>query len=126
MAQSLDRMSQRSFAFTNALMEAFHDRIAVKPLPERLAIAFDLFAARPQRAGKIEDRRAFFSIIHCIGQAGLKPPLGNIQLGDLAALVEFNQGIALETEGKELDPATLKSGLRRILENDVRSFPAQL
>lgn len=44
------------------------------------------------------------------------------ELGDLTALVEFNQGIALETEGKELDPETLKSGLRRILENDQLGF----
>lgn len=35
--------------------------------------------------------------------------------GDLERLVGFNLGIARETEGRELDPAILRSGIARLL-----------
>ena len=35
---------------------------------------------------------------------------------DLDSLVEFNMGIALETEGRRLDPAVLRAGIARVLE----------
>ncbi len=43
-------------------------------------------------------------------------------VSDLDSLVRFNQGIALETEDKQLDEATLTSGVRAILTNDSLGF----
>jgi GNAT superfamily N-acetyltransferase len=41
---------------------------------------------------------------------------------DVEALVSFNQAMALETEGKSLDPLILKSGVSRVFEDDRRGF----
>lgn len=41
---------------------------------------------------------------------------------DVAALVEFNQGIARETEDRELDTDTLTRGVRRFIEGDGHGF----
>jgi ribosomal protein S18 acetylase RimI-like enzyme len=39
---------------------------------------------------------------------------------DAATIVEYNQGLAFETEGKELDTATLTAGVRTILEDNSK------
>ncbi len=39
---------------------------------------------------------------------------------DLDTIVEYNQGIATETEGKQLDLATLTAGVKGILEDDSK------
>lgn len=41
---------------------------------------------------------------------------------DLDALVEFNQAMALETEGKHLDPNILKSGVAAVFNADDKGF----
>jgi len=41
---------------------------------------------------------------------------------DADALVEFNQAMALETEGKTLDAATLGSGVRAVFEDEKKGF----
>lgn len=41
---------------------------------------------------------------------------------DAASLVEFNQAMALETEGKTLDPETLGRGVRAVFEDRARGF----
>jgi len=41
---------------------------------------------------------------------------------DVAALVAFNQAMALETEGKSLDTATLTNGVSAVLDSDSRGF----
>jgi GNAT superfamily N-acetyltransferase len=41
---------------------------------------------------------------------------------DLEALVEFNQAMALETEGKRLDPETLGSGVAAVFDDDSKGF----
>jgi GNAT superfamily N-acetyltransferase len=41
---------------------------------------------------------------------------------DAAALVEFNQAMALETEGKRLDGKTLKSGVEAVLQDAGKGF----
>lgn len=41
---------------------------------------------------------------------------------DAAALVEFNQAMAFETEGKKLDAETLKSGVAAVLEDAGKGF----
>lgn len=41
---------------------------------------------------------------------------------DLASLVAFNQAMAIETEGKQLDTETLTSGVLTLLENNNRGF----
>jgi ribosomal protein S18 acetylase RimI-like enzyme len=41
---------------------------------------------------------------------------------DAAALVEFNQAMALETEGKRLDSQILKSGVDAVFDNDKKGF----
>lgn len=43
---------------------------------------------------------------------------------DIDALVEFNQAMALETEGKRLDEATLTAGVRAVFASDERGFYA--
>lgn len=42
--------------------------------------------------------------------------------GDLDSLVEFNRAMALETEGKHLDPETLRSGVAAVFERDDKGF----
>ena len=49
----------------------------------------------------------------------------NIRLAkreDAAALVEFNQAMALETEAKRLDSETLKSGVEAVFEDKKKGF----
>ncbi len=41
---------------------------------------------------------------------------------DAAPLVEFNQAMALETEGRRLDPQTLKSGVEAVFQDDKKGF----
>ena len=42
--------------------------------------------------------------------------------GDLESLVEFNCRLARETEDHELDPATVRRGLSRLLDNPAAGF----
>ncbi len=44
------------------------------------------------------------------------------QRDDVDALVAFNQAMALETEGKTLDPATLKAGVAAVFEDPAKGF----
>jgi GNAT superfamily N-acetyltransferase len=41
---------------------------------------------------------------------------------DIDALVEFNQAMALETEGKNLDGETLRRGVEAVFEDDKKGF----
>lgn len=41
---------------------------------------------------------------------------------DADALVEFNQAMALETEGKRLEPEILGKGVRTVFQNDKKGF----
>lgn len=41
---------------------------------------------------------------------------------DTASLVEFNQAMALETEGKQLDSEILKSGVEAVFDDDRKGF----
>lgn len=41
---------------------------------------------------------------------------------DAASLVEFNQAMALETEGKHLDPKTLVSGVQAVFADEKKGF----
>lgn len=41
---------------------------------------------------------------------------------DIPALVEFNQAMALETEGKSLDGATLTAGVSAVFEDEDKGF----
>ena len=41
---------------------------------------------------------------------------------DLEILVEFNSAMALETEGKNLDPAALHAGVAAVLEDGLKGF----
>ena len=41
---------------------------------------------------------------------------------DLATLVAYNRGLARETEGRELDAATLAAGVRALLEDPRKGF----
>jgi GNAT superfamily N-acetyltransferase len=43
-------------------------------------------------------------------------------VNDLAALVAFNQAMAMETEGKQLVSDTLSKGVRTLLESDTRGY----
>ena len=43
-------------------------------------------------------------------------------VADVAALVEFNQAMAWETERKQLDAATLERGVRAVLDDPRRGF----
>jgi len=43
-------------------------------------------------------------------------------IDDADALIEFNQAMALETEGKRLDPEKISSGVRAVFEGDRRGF----
>jgi GNAT superfamily N-acetyltransferase len=44
------------------------------------------------------------------------------QPGDADALVAFNRAMALETEGRELDPATVAAGVAALLAEPSRGF----
>ncbi len=44
------------------------------------------------------------------------------QLPDLSVLVRFNQAMALETEGKQLDIEPLTEGVRRVLQKQATAF----
>ena len=49
----------------------------------------------------------------------------NIRLAekqDAPALIEFNQAMALETEGKHLDAQTLKSGVEAVFQDKKKGF----
>jgi len=49
----------------------------------------------------------------------------NIRLGgsaDVDALVEFNQAMALETEGKRLDAAVLRAGVEAVFQDRTKGF----
>ena len=41
---------------------------------------------------------------------------------DAAALVEFNQAMALETEGKSLDPAKITAGVEGVFSDEQKGF----
>lgn len=41
---------------------------------------------------------------------------------DISAIVRFNSAMALETEGKTLDPDTIEHGVRAVFENSERGF----
>jgi ribosomal protein S18 acetylase RimI-like enzyme len=41
---------------------------------------------------------------------------------DAASLVAFNQAMALETEGKQLDTSTLKSGVEAVFQDERKGF----
>lgn len=41
---------------------------------------------------------------------------------DAASLVEFNQAMALETEGKHLDAETLKNGVEAVFDDEKKGF----
>jgi ribosomal protein S18 acetylase RimI-like enzyme len=41
---------------------------------------------------------------------------------DAAALVDFNQAMALETEGKTLDAQILQSGVRQVFQDEKKGF----
>jgi ribosomal protein S18 acetylase RimI-like enzyme len=41
---------------------------------------------------------------------------------DARSLVEFNQAMALETEGKRLEPQTLKNGVEAVFADDKKGF----
>jgi ribosomal protein S18 acetylase RimI-like enzyme len=41
---------------------------------------------------------------------------------DAASLIEFNQAMALETEGKKLDAGILKSGVEEVFHDDKKGF----
>ena len=42
--------------------------------------------------------------------------------GDLITLVEFNSAMALETEGRNLDPGSLQAGVAAVLEDSHKGF----
>jgi len=44
------------------------------------------------------------------------------ELADLPHLLEFNQAMAEETEGRSLDPSTLRQGLDRLLQSPQMGF----
>ncbi len=46
------------------------------------------------------------------------------KFGDADSLVEFNQAMALETEGKRLDTETLRNGVRAIFQDENKGFYA--
>jgi ribosomal protein S18 acetylase RimI-like enzyme len=41
---------------------------------------------------------------------------------DAASLIEFNQAMALETEGKQLDSQILESGVRAVFQDEKKGF----
>lgn len=43
-------------------------------------------------------------------------------IADLQAIVDFNQAMAFETEGKKLDSAVLTAGVSAMLQNDQKGF----
>jgi GNAT superfamily N-acetyltransferase len=55
-------------------------------------------------------------------QTNSTPTIRPAQPSDLAAIVEFNRCLALETEGKVLDPAFLNRGVSRALAEPERLF----
>ena len=44
------------------------------------------------------------------------------QIQDIAALVDFNQAMALETEGKRLDPGILQAGVEAVFTDQTKGF----
>jgi GNAT superfamily N-acetyltransferase len=44
------------------------------------------------------------------------------KLEDADALIEFNQAMALETEGKRLDPEKIAAGVKAVFRDDRRGF----
>jgi GNAT superfamily N-acetyltransferase len=44
------------------------------------------------------------------------------QIADVAALIDFNQAMALETEGKQLDPDTLRAGVEAVFTDEKKGF----
>ena len=44
------------------------------------------------------------------------------EVGDVGSLVEFNQAMARETEGKHLDPDTLRSGVEAVFGDEKKGF----
>ena len=44
------------------------------------------------------------------------------EANDVASLIEFNQAMALETEGKSLDAETLKSGVEAVFADEKKGF----
>jgi L-amino acid N-acyltransferase YncA len=44
------------------------------------------------------------------------------KLEDADALIEFNQAMALETEGKRLDPEKIAAGVKAVFKDDRRGF----
>jgi len=44
------------------------------------------------------------------------------QISDVDALVEFNQAMALETEGKQLDPPILRGGVEAVFADTGKGF----
>jgi ribosomal protein S18 acetylase RimI-like enzyme len=44
------------------------------------------------------------------------------KIEDLNSLVEFNQAMALETEGKHLDPQILRSGVEAVFHDERKGF----
>ena len=55
----------------------------------------------------------------------VKESIMNIRIaaaGDIDLLVDFNQAMALETEGKSLNPGTLQSGVAAVFLDDKKGF----
>jgi ribosomal protein S18 acetylase RimI-like enzyme len=44
------------------------------------------------------------------------------QISDITALVDFNQAMARETEGRQLDPAILKAGVEAVFTDELKGF----
>lgn len=44
------------------------------------------------------------------------------QISDITALVEFNQAMARETEGRDLDATTLKAGVESVFTDETKGF----
>jgi len=44
------------------------------------------------------------------------------QKSDVDSLVEFNQAMALETEGKRLDPTVLRPGVEAVFQDETKGF----
>jgi ribosomal protein S18 acetylase RimI-like enzyme len=48
--------------------------------------------------------------------------LRTAQISDIEALVAFNEAMALETEGRTLDPAVLRSGVEAVFTDESKGF----
>lgn len=44
------------------------------------------------------------------------------QPSDIGSLIDFNQAMALETEGKTLDPAAIRAGVSAVLDDEQKGF----